>query len=91
MMQLTNFITGFHSGWRNLNLIYKNKNSKMITFTDFENIIILEYELTQMLIKIENRYNCLNKHSVIQSVSNALAQVHESKNEIIQNYNNQSH
>jgi hypothetical protein len=90
-MQLTNFTIEFHSDWRNLNLISKNKNSKMRTLTDFENIIIVEYELTQMLIKIEKRYNCLNKQSVIQSVSNALAQVHETKNEIIQNYNNQSH
>jgi hypothetical protein len=90
-MQLTNFTIEFHSDWRNLNLISKNNNSKMRTLTDFENIIIVEYELTQMLIKIEKRYNCLNKQSVIQSVSNALAQVHETKNEIIQNYNNQSH
>lgn len=63
----------------------------MRTFTDFEYIIILEYELEQILIKIEERYNCLNKQSVKQSVSDALAQVHESKNEIIQNYHNQSH
>jgi hypothetical protein len=90
-MQLTNFTIEFHSDCRNLNLISKNNNSKMRTLTDFENIIIVEYELTQMLIKIEKRYNCLNKQSVIQSVSNALAQVHETKNEIIQNYNNQSH
>lgn len=63
----------------------------MRAFTEFENIIIVEYELEQMLIKIEKRYNCLNKQLVIQSVSDALAQVHETKNEIIQNYHNQSH